>query len=87
MRKSVRNIIICLGIISIPLIGICSYIITLRPYTSSTSHIEIKNESKNEVKTNSTIKENSVNKKNNARLEVAASMHLMANGLVVAELS
>lgn len=85
MKKNVRNIIIVLGIISIPLIGIGSYMITLRSDTNSASHIEIKNEPKNEVKTNSTIKENNISKDNNTRLEVAASMHLMANGLVVAE--
>ncbi|WPC42180.1 DUF6241 domain-containing protein [Clostridium sp. JS66] len=74
MRKNVRNIIWGLAITM--LVGISSYTISLRLLTAPASH------TKNEVKISCATNGNNVG---DTRYEVAASMHLMANGLIVAE--
>ncbi|NMM65262.1 hypothetical protein HBE96_22010 [Clostridium sp. P21] len=74
MKKNVRNII--LGLAITMLVGISSYTISLVLLTTSTSH------TKNEVKISCATNGNNVG---DTRYEIAASMHLMANGLIVAE--
>jgi hypothetical protein len=85
MKKNIRNIIICLSIIPVSLIGIGSYMITARSINTSTSHTQVDNNHTNEVKINCAATKNDVSKNSDTRLEVAASMHLMVNGLIVAE--
>lgn len=74
MKKNVRNIIWGLAITM--LVGISSYAISLRLLAAPASH------TKNEVKISCATNGNNVG---DTRYEVAASMHLMANGLIVAE--
>ncbi|WPC42339.1 DUF6241 domain-containing protein [Clostridium sp. JS66] len=89
MKKNIRNIIIGFGIITV-VIGIGSYIIKLGSFTTPASHIQINNKHNDEVKIDyATNKNDSVKKdvikKGDTRYEVATSMHLMVNGLIVAE--
>lgn len=74
MKKNIRNI--TLGLAIIMLVGISSYTITLRLLTTSVSN------TKNEVKISCATNGNNIE---DTRYEIAASMHLMANGLIVAE--
>ncbi len=74
MKKNIRNITLALSIIMI--VGISSYTISLKLLTTSVSN------TKNEVKISCATNGNNVG---DTRYEIAASMHLMANGLIVAE--
>ncbi|AWI03033.1 DUF6241 domain-containing protein [Clostridium drakei] len=74
MKKNIRNI--TLGLTIIMLVGISSYTITLRLLTTSVSN------TKNEVKISCATNGNNIE---DTRYEIAASIHLMANGLIVAE--
>lgn len=74
MKKNIKNI--TLGLAIIMLVGISSYTITLRLLTTSVSN------TKNEVKISCATNGNNIE---DTRYEIAASMHLMANGLIVAE--
>ncbi len=85
MKKNIRNIIICLSIITVSLIGIGSYMITAKLINTSASHTQVDNNHNNEVKINCAAARNDISKNSDTRLEVAASIHLMANGLIVAE--
>lgn len=74
MKKNIRNI--TLGLAIIILVGISSYTITIGLLTTSVSN------TKNEVKISCATNGNNIE---DTRYEIAASMHLMANGLIVAE--
>ncbi len=83
MKKNITNI--GLGLIIVSLIGIVSYMITIRSVTNSSSNMQVKSDHNNEVQTDCTKNDHDAFKKGDTRHEVASSMHLMVNGLVVAE--